>query len=89
MLLCALLVPGTHTQLHAAPAVSMEIVEYDVLDAAVRPPAGAVRRTATATPRRLAPQARTAPGVPPGRPHAAPPRPPYALPALRTVVLRC
>ncbi|MEV0207800.1 hypothetical protein AB0H97_21690 [Streptomyces sp. NPDC050788] len=87
VLLCALLVPGTHAPLPTAPAAALEIVEYDVMDAAVRPPAGAVRRTVA--PLRRAPLAAPAPGVPAHRPAVAPPRPPYALPALRTVVLRC
>jgi len=87
VLLCAVLVPGAHSQVHAAPAVSMESVEYDVLDAAVRPASDTVRRAAV--PLRLAPLADPAPGLPEGHPLPAPPRPPYALPALRSVVLRC
>jgi hypothetical protein len=87
VLLCAVLVPGAHSQVHAAPALSAGIVEYDVLDAAVRPPACTVRRTAA--PQRLVPRTGPAPAAPGGRVLPAPPRPPHPLPALRTVVLRC
>jgi hypothetical protein len=87
VLLCALLVPGAHSQVHATPAVSAGIVEYDVLDAAVRPPACTVRRTAA--PLRRVPRTDPAPAAPQSRTLPAPPRPPYPLTALRTVVLRC
>jgi len=87
VLLCALLMPGAHSQVHATPAVSAEIVEYGVLDAAVRPPAGTVLRAAA--PLRLALRADPAPAAPRIRALPAPPRPPHSLPALRTVVLRC
>jgi len=88
VLLLALLVPGTHLQAHAQPPVPAgEVVEYDVLDTALRPPARAVHRAVV--PLRPVPWPRTAPGVPADRPLPAPPRPPYALPALRSVVLRC
>lgn len=87
VLLLALLVPGTHAELHATPAAAMEFVEYDALDAAVRPPAGAACRTVVAL--RPAPLPAPAPTTREGRPAPAPPRPPYVLPVLRTVVLRC
>ncbi|MET7695585.1 hypothetical protein ABZT06_48295 [Streptomyces sp. NPDC005483] len=90
VLLLTLLVPGVHVQAHApaVPPVSAgESAEYDVLDTALRPPARAVHRAAV--PLRPVPWSETAPGVPADRPLPAPPRPPYALPALRSVVLRC
>ncbi|MFE7170096.1 hypothetical protein [Streptomyces sp. NPDC057616] len=87
VLLCALLVPGAHSQVHATPAVTAEIVEYDVLDAAVRPPSDVVRRSAVPLP--LAPGGAPAPAAPRGGALPVPPRPPHPLPALRTVVLRC
>jgi hypothetical protein len=87
VLLCALLVPGTHAEPHAAPAVSMEIAEYDVMDAAVRPQTGTLRRAAA--PLHHASPAAPVPDAPAARPPAGPPRPPCTLPALRTVVLRC
>ncbi|MFV8183998.1 hypothetical protein [Streptomyces sp. AF1B] len=50
-----------HALPHTAPAVSLEIVEYGVVDAAVRPPAGAaVPRTVA----RRSPRAARARGVP-------------------------
>ncbi|MFF7447736.1 MULTISPECIES: hypothetical protein [unclassified Streptomyces] len=91
VLLLALLVPGGHAGAHAAtavaPAVSAELVEYDVLDTALRPPARAAHRPVA--PLGPAPRPAPAPGVPADRPLPVPPRPPYALPLLRTVVLRC
>jgi hypothetical protein len=87
VLLLALLVPGIHAELHATPATAMEFVEYDALDAAVRPPADAACRTVVA-PRPALPPA-PAPGTREGRPAPAPPRTPYVLPVPRTVVLRC
>nr|WP_239158414.1 hypothetical protein [Streptomyces sp. SID13726] len=83
------MVPGAPVHTHAAPPVAAgEIVEYDVLDTALRPPARAAHRTAV--PSRPAPRRDTAPpAAPEARPHPAPPRQPYALPALRSVVLRC
>jgi len=92
VLLLALTVPGTHAEMHVASVASMEIIEYDVLDAAVRPPAHAVRtvRRAVVPPR---PAPLPAYGTPDdGHSPSAPPRPPYtlhALHALRSVVLRC
>ncbi|MFJ4202217.1 hypothetical protein ACIP2Y_21650 [Streptomyces sviceus] len=89
VLLLALLVPGAHVQAHAMPPVSAgELVEYDVLDTALRPPARAVHRAA-AVPLRPVPWPEAVPGAPAGRPLPASPRPSYALPALRSVVLRC
>ncbi|MEV2210534.1 hypothetical protein AB0H86_03300 [Streptomyces sp. NPDC050997] len=87
VLLLAVLVPGTPAEVSAAPGVSVEIVEYDVLDTALRPPARDAHRPAV--PPRRAPDLGPAPAVPRGRPQPAPPKPPYALHALRTVVLRC
>ncbi|WP_405645832.1 hypothetical protein [Streptomyces sp. NBC_00019] len=90
VLLLALLVPGGHAGAHAANAVTPvagEVAEYDVLDTALRPPARAAHRPVV--PLRPAPRPAPAPGVPAGRPLPAPPRPPYALHTLRSVVLRC
>ncbi|MGI5456130.1 hypothetical protein ACQEWB_23760 [Streptomyces sp. CA-249302] len=87
VLLFALLLPGVHTEVHATPVASVETVEYDVLDVAVRPPADAVRRAAV--PLRPAAVPAPAPTATRGRPRQAPPVPPYTLRALRTVVLRC
>ncbi|MFC8518690.1 hypothetical protein [Streptomyces sp. NPDC057257] len=87
VLLFALLVPGAQAEVHAAPVASVETVEYDVLDAAVRPPADAVRRAVV--PLRPAPLPAPAPHAAPGRPRPASPQPPYTLRSLRTVVLRC
>lgn len=92
VLLLALTVPGTHTEMHVASAASMEIVEYDVLDMAVRPPAHAVRAIRRAVVP-LRPVPLPAYGTPDtGRARVAPPRPPHplhSLHALRSVVLRC
>jgi hypothetical protein len=90
VLLLALLVPGTHAELHAAPSAATEIVDYDALDATLRPPADALRRTVVAL--RPSPLQAPAPGAPADRPLPALPRPPHplrALHALRSVVLRC
>ncbi|MBW8820432.1 MAG: hypothetical protein JF598_19980 [Streptomyces sp.] len=88
VLLLALLVPGAHFQAHAMPPVPAgELVEYDVLDTPLRPPARSVHRTAV--PLRPAPRPETAPGVPVDHFVPASPRPPYVLRALRSVVLRC
>ncbi|WP_405471837.1 hypothetical protein [Streptomyces canus] len=88
VLLLALLVPGAHFQAHAIPPVPAgELVEYDVLDTPLRPPARTVHRTAV--PLCPVPRPQTAPGVPAYRPVPASPRPPYVLRALRSVVLRC
>ncbi|MFC8365952.1 hypothetical protein ACFUIY_39555 [Streptomyces griseorubiginosus] len=89
VLLLVLLVPGAPAQTHAAHVVAGETAEYDVLDTALRPPARTAHRTAAAVPLRPAPRPGTAPAVPEGRRLPAPPRPPYELPALRSVVLRC
>ncbi|MCD9880107.1 hypothetical protein [Streptomyces guryensis] len=87
VLLLALLVPGAHAEVQAPPSAATEIVEYDAVDAAVRPPADALHRTVVAL--RPSPLAAPAPGNPADRPLPAPPRPPHALHALRSVVLRC
>ncbi|MFF4508304.1 hypothetical protein [Streptomyces sp. NPDC001401] len=87
VLLLALLVPGTHAEVHAAPSTATEIVEFDALDAALRPPADALCRTVAAL--RATPLPAPAPGTPADHPLPAPPRPPHALNALRSVVLRC
>ncbi|MFF1722395.1 hypothetical protein [Streptomyces sviceus] len=89
VLLLALLVPGAPVQAHAMPPVPAgEFVEYDVLDTALRPPARAVHRMVV--PLRPAPRPETVPGVPAcRRPLPAFPRPPSALAALRSVVMRC
>ncbi|MET7737167.1 hypothetical protein ABZT02_38455 [Streptomyces sp. NPDC005402] len=88
VLLLALVVPGAHVEAHAMPPVPAgELVEYDVLDTALRPPARAVHRVAV--PLRPVPWPEGVPGVPADRPLPAPPRPPYTLPALRSVILRC
>jgi len=90
VLLLAVLVPGGPAEVSAPPGVSVEIADYDVLDTALRPQARDAHRPAV-HPRR-APRPGPAPAVPQGRPHPAPPKPPYALHALRalhTVVLRC
>lgn len=89
VLLLVLLVPGSPAQTHAAHVVAGEVAEHDVLDTALRAPARTAHRTAAAVPLRPAPLPGTAPGVPEGRRLPASPRPPYALPALRSVVLRC
>ncbi|MGW2049984.1 hypothetical protein ACWCPF_33110 [Streptomyces sp. NPDC001858] len=86
--LLALLTPGPPGELSAAPVAAAEITEYDVLDTALRPASGA-RAHRPAAPLRPAPLPAPAPGVPADRPRPAPPRTPYALHTLRTVVLRC
>ena len=87
VLVLALLAAGAPAQTHAAHVAAGEIVEYDVLDTALRPPARAAHRTAV--PMRPAPCQETASDIRERRSVPAPPRPPYALPALRSVVLRC
>ncbi|WP_328748592.1 hypothetical protein OHT57_24275 [Streptomyces sp. NBC_00285] len=91
VLLLALLLPGAPVQAHEAPvAAAGEIAGYDVLDAALRPPARAADRPAV--PLRPAPRQEMAPGAGGDRPVPALPRPPLVLPtlaALRSVVLRC
>lgn len=87
VLLLALFVPGAHTQAHAAPVVAGECVEYDALDTPLRPPAHAAQRLAV--PARPASGPAPAPAVPSDRSRPGPPRPPYRLLTLRTVVLRC
>ncbi|MFK4106011.1 hypothetical protein ACI2L1_39340 [Streptomyces sp. NPDC019531] len=86
VLLLALLVPAAPmNEAHGVGAG--EIVEYDVLDTAVRPPARVVHRTAARL--RTAPRSEAAPAVPAHRPVPGSPQPPYAPPAPRSVVLRC
>ena len=87
VLLLVLLVPGAHAEVHAAPPSATETVEYDALDAAVRPPADALHRTVVAL--RPAPLQAPPLDTPAARRLWAPPRPPHALPALHSVVLRC
>ncbi|MFF3918837.1 hypothetical protein ACFYZB_36340 [Streptomyces sp. NPDC001852] len=89
VLLLAFWVPGAHAQAQAAPALgaSAEAFEHDVFDALLRPPAHAVHRADV--PERPAPLPDPAPAGPPVRPRPGTPRVPYALPLLRTVVLRC
>ncbi|MGW2565434.1 hypothetical protein [Streptomyces sp. NPDC001537] len=87
VLLLALLVPGAHVEAHTAPPSATEIVEYDALDAAVRPAADALHRTVVAL--RPAPLQAPPLDTPADRALPAPPRLPHALHALRSVVLRC
>ncbi|MDQ0991768.1 hypothetical protein [Streptomyces sp. V3I7] len=89
VLLLALLVPGARSEVHAAPtpAAAGEIVEYDVLDVALRPPVRPVRHTAV--PLRPAPLPTRPPADPPEFRLPAPERSPSTPPALRSVVLRC
>ncbi len=92
VLLLALLVPGTHAEMHAPPVASSAetTIEYDVLDtatAALRPLSLAVHRPTA--PLRPAPAPSPASPDPQSSALPAPPRPPYTLRALRTVVLRC
>ncbi|GAA3796210.1 hypothetical protein GCM10022403_032580 [Streptomyces coacervatus] len=89
VLLLALLVPGTHVEVHAAPSAATETVEYDALDAALRPPADALHCTVVALRPTPLQAPAPAPGTPADRPLPGPPRPPHALTALRSVVLRC
>ncbi|MGW1722738.1 hypothetical protein ACWCQK_07350 [Streptomyces sp. NPDC002306] len=92
VLLLALLVPGTHAEIHAAPAAfaaaGETAAEYDVLDGALRPPARTAHRPVA--PLRPAPLPDPAPGAARGPAGTAPlgsSYPPH--PALSTVVLRC
>ncbi|WP_217546065.1 hypothetical protein [Streptomyces sp. GbtcB6] len=94
VLLLALLLAGVPTAAEALAAatatVSAETAEHDVLDTPLRPPARAVHRADV--PQRLAPLPDAAPPAGPAdrhRPCPTTPRPPYATPLLRTVVLRC
>ncbi|MER6535213.1 hypothetical protein ACWDE0_14410 [Streptomyces sp. 900105755] len=93
VLLLALLLAGVPTAAEAlaaaAPAVSAETVEHDVADIPLRPPARPVDRADV--PQRPAPLPDPAPAGPADRHRPCPtaPRPPYATPLLRTVVLRC
>ena len=94
----ALLVPTAHTATHAAatlpPTLLSELpaAEYDLLENAPRPLTRRAPRPVA--PPRSAPVAspRPAPAPPHGHrflPAPPWPRPPYALHALRSVVLRC
>jgi hypothetical protein len=87
VLMLAVLVPGAHAEVHAAPGMSVEIVEHDVLDAAARPPAQIVRRAVVRL--RPAPLQHLAPGATPSGHPPVPPRAPYAPHTLRSVILRC
>ncbi|MER5524864.1 hypothetical protein ABT075_09670 [Streptomyces sp. NPDC002677] len=93
VLLLALLLAGAPTAAGAlaatAPAASAETAEYDVLDTPLRLPTRAVHRADV--PQRPAPLPDPAPADPADRHRPCPtaPRPPYATPLLRTVVLRC
>ncbi|MEU5533107.1 hypothetical protein [Streptomyces sp. NPDC020362] len=92
VLLLVLLVPGAQVQAQAAPvpaaaAESAESDGHDALSALLRPPAGGVHRADL--PERPTPLRDPAPVRPAARPCPVPPRPPHALPLLRTVVLRC
>ncbi|TXS41720.1 hypothetical protein EAO75_42000 [Streptomyces sp. uw30] len=90
VLLLALLVPGAHAQAHALPMpaeAAAEVVEHDILDTALRPPARTDRRHAVRT--RPAPPLQPAPDAAPGSRPTAPTGPPYVPHILRTVVLRC
>ncbi|MEU2773209.1 hypothetical protein ABZ646_09790 [Streptomyces sp. NPDC007162] len=94
-LLLALLLAGVPTAALAATApataAAAGTAEHDVPDAPLRPPARAVHRADV--PERPAPLPAAGPGDPADqdrRPSCpAAPRPPYATPLLRTVVLRC
>ncbi|MER5749545.1 hypothetical protein [Streptomyces sp. NPDC002088] len=92
VLLLALLVPGAHAEIHAAPAVAASggTVEYDVvLDTALRPPARAAAHR-PAVPPRPAPLQDPAPEAAESRAGLAPVETSCAPHAtLRTVVLRC
>ncbi|MEU9454644.1 hypothetical protein [Streptomyces sp. NPDC048277] len=98
VLLLALLLTGAPTvalagaasAASAAAAASAEVLEHDVLDTPLRPPARAVHRADV--PQRPAPLPDPAPAGLAGRhrPRPTAPRPSYAAtPLLRTVVLRC
>ncbi|MFB7497415.1 hypothetical protein ACFC09_22505 [Streptomyces sp. NPDC056161] len=87
VLLLALLVPGAHAEAHATPIVVGDIVQHDGLDTALRPPSRAVHHPlAAAGPSPLADPPTAAPHAPP---LPLPPRPPHALRARCSVVLRC
>ncbi|MEU6577703.1 hypothetical protein [Streptomyces sp. NPDC046805] len=90
VLLLALLVPVAHTALQApvpSPAVTGEVLEYGVLDTALRPPTARVHHTAV--PPHSAPLRTPAPAIAQRRCLRAPTPLPYVLLALRSVVLRC
>ncbi|WP_189263100.1 hypothetical protein [Streptomyces fuscichromogenes] len=94
VLLLVLLLAGVPTAAAAlaaaAPTASAETAEHDALDTPLRPPARVVHRADV--PQRPAPLPDAAPAGPADRHRPRPataPRPPYATPLLRTVVLRC
>ncbi|MDQ0749624.1 hypothetical protein QF034_003855 [Streptomyces africanus] len=91
VVLLALLVPGAHAEAHAGATavVSGEstAVAYDVLDAALRPPARGARRTAV--PLRPTPLPSSGAAYAPPRPVPVPPGPRHDLRPLRSEVLRC
>ncbi|MFJ9709666.1 hypothetical protein [Streptomyces sp. NPDC101234] len=95
VLLLALLLAGAPTAALAAgapttSAASADTLEHDVLDTPLRPPARTVHRADV--PERPSPlPGPAADGCPADhhRPCPTAPRPPYAAPLLRTVVLRC
>ncbi|QHA09741.1 hypothetical protein GQF42_22165 [Streptomyces broussonetiae] len=104
VLLLALWVPLAHAQAQAAPALvaasgicghygsdgsdgTDALDGHDGLDGLVRPPVRALHRTDA--PERPAPLPDPAPARPALRPCPGAPRAPYAIPLLRTVVLRC
>ncbi|MEU6069417.1 MULTISPECIES: hypothetical protein [Streptomyces] len=87
VLLLVLLVPGARAEMHAAPVVAVDFADHDVLDTALRPPSRTAPRPVE--PARTAPPPDPAPDVPQGGSPLATPWPPSALPALRSVVLRC
>ncbi|UUU23342.1 hypothetical protein [Streptomyces sp. DSM 40750] len=94
----ALLVPITHGTTHATlpPTLSSEAptAEYDLIENTSRPPTRHTPRPATATRPSPVASRRHPPATHHGRAFPAPPRlqrpyAPYALHALRSVVLRC
>ncbi|MBC9728044.1 hypothetical protein [Streptomyces sp. TRM68367] len=96
VLLLILLVPLSLATAPALPAATVVSerggtpAEYDLLDTAARPPARSGRRPVA--PLRPAPPPLVPAASATARPAPAPPgpsRPPYALRALRSVVLRC
>ncbi|MFE9613239.1 hypothetical protein [Streptomyces sp. NPDC006012] len=90
VLLLALLLPGAHTEAHAAPLVAGGVVQHDGFDTALRPPSRATHHPLAAV--RPAPLANPPATDPHGRPlplSPLSPRPPHALRARCSVVLRC
>ncbi|MFI9150710.1 hypothetical protein [Streptomyces sp. NPDC053367] len=89
VLVLALLLGAPPAANLTAPALAVpgEIVEYDLLDTALRPPHRVLHRPAA--PARRAPARPRPPAVPARRPVPAAPLPSYGPDVLRTVVLRC